>query len=262
MKFKHFIFILLLSFSSLLLAQQEKQERSLLFGVILHDSISVENIHIINKTSNIGTFSNSVGKFQIPVFEKDTLLFSSIQFITKTLIVQKAHIDSKFISINLSINDFELDEVIVQDKSYIKNIGAVSLNLPNAGKEPLNKLDRHLNMYSQKSLPVVIALTILGQAGGISNLYNIISGNRKRDRKLKQLRVQDEVDLVNQEKLNEIRIHFKDDFFIHTLQIPKEKIDAFLQFCLPQNIIFLHERERYLEIMDVFLIQKTDFLAD
>ena len=133
---------------------------------------------------------------------------------------------------------------------------AKSLGLPNADKIPLNKLERNLNYYSQESVAVVILATLLGQQGGIDDLYNIISGNRKRDRKLKKLIDEDKKLELNQEYIQIIRDYFKDDFFLNTLKIPKENIDGFVEFCLPKDIVNLFEKQRHLEVVDIFIQNK------
>lgn len=222
--------------------------------------ISSADIIIQNKNSNVKTLSNQVGKFQIAVKENDTLILSSILFKNQIIIIKKDHLISHFISIVLNPENNELEEIILQDKSYIASINATNLSLPNANKKPLNKLERQLNAYSQQKLPVVIVLTLLGMSGGIDDIYHIISGQRKRNRKLKQLVDQDELEYENIKKIGEIRAYFKDDFFTATLQIPKKHIDAFLQYCLKLNIIFLFEHQRYLEITDVFITHKNEFL--
>jgi hypothetical protein len=139
---------------------------------------------------------------------------------------------------------------------------ARALNLPNADKEPLNKIDRKLNFYSQQPTSVLILATMLGQAGGIDDLYNIISGNRKRDRKLKSLYEADRLNAVYDSALSEIREHFSDKFFTDTLKIGKENISEFLWQSEPEKIIMLFKEDRYLEITDIFVIRSKNFNPD
>ena len=136
---------------------------------------------------------------------------------------------------------------------------AKGLGLPNANKTPLNQIERKLNYYSQESVPIVIIATLLGQQGGLDDIYNIISGNRKKHRKLNQLINQDKIDVENQIKIQEIRTHFNDAFFIMDVRIQKESIDAFLNFCLPKNIIFLFKKKRYLDLVDIFIVEGDNF---
>ena len=193
------------------------QERTvILSGKITSDSLTVENVHIINRTSQRGTLSNALGAFKIYVKEKDTLIFSDIQYVYKIIIINKNHINSKKITIKLLQKNNKLPEIVIENM-------AKSLDLPNAGKKKLNKLERNLNAYSQKSVPMVfldallldpiLGLFMERQGGGIDNIYNVVSGNRKRDRKLKKLIDDDEKQETRSENIQIIREHFTDDFF-------------------------------------------------
>lgn len=244
--------ILLLFFSLSISAQDE---RFLLSGEVKNESLAIENVHVINKTSKRGSLSNHLGEFHISVKENDRVIFSDIQFLIKEIIITDEIIKNKNWVIFLETRNNELDEIVLTES---KNI-AKALQLPNAGKIPLNKLERNLNHYSQASVPVVILATLLGQRGGIDDIYNIISGHRKRDRKLKLLRDEDRKYELDQENIQKIRIHFQDEFFIRTLNIPNEKIDAFIKYCFVENIVYLFNNVRYLEIIDIFIVKSSSF---
>ena len=253
--FIFFIFFLNLS------AQEDRQ---IIHGFITNDTILLEDVHIINKTTNKGTLSNSLGEFKIFVKENDTLSFSNIQYKTKWIILSKQQIDNKTIAIQLFQKTNKLPEIVV------KNM-AKSLGLPNAGKKPLNKLERNLNAYSQKSVPMVFLDALLldpilngipfvkQRNGGIDDIYNVISGNRKRDRKLKYLLEVDKKQEINQAYVQSIRNHFQDDFFINTLKISKKNINVFINYCIPKDIIFLFNKKRYLDLVDIFITESKTF---
>lgn len=234
-----------------------QENRLLISGKILNDSIPIENVHIINKNSVKGTITNKLGQFKISVTDKDTLMISDIQYQNKIIIVNQNHVLNKYIRINLLELTNELDEVIVQQFDDMSE----ELGLPNAGKKPLNKLDRNLNQYSQKSTPVVILEALLFKSGGIDDVYNIISGNRKRDRKLKALIQEDQLTEGNKEYVKKIREHFQDDFFINSVKIEEAYIDSYIYFCLPRGIINLYDDGRLIEVIDVFLKNKDQYLA-
>lgn len=228
----------------------------LISGEVRSDSIPVENVHIINKSSNKGSISDQLGHFKITVNNKDTLIISDIQFENKIIIINQDHLLKKFISINLMELTNELDEVIVKQYDDMSE----ELGLPNAGKKPLAKLDRNLNHYSQKSTPIVILEALLFKPGGIDDIYNIVSGNRKNDRKLKQLMDQDKSMEMNKVHIRSIREHFQDAFFTNTVMINEEQINQFIQFCIPQGIVGLYEKGRLIEVIDIFLKTKDPYL--
>ena len=228
----------------------------LVTGEVRSDSIPVEGVHIINKNARKGTVSNHLGQFKITVNNKDTLMFSDIQFQNKILVISQDHLLTKFVPIDLMELTNELDEVIVQQYDDMSE----ELGLPNAGKEPLAKLDRNLNQYSQKSTPMVILEALLFKPGGIDDIYNIVSGNRKRDRKLKQLLEEDKSVEMNKVNIQNIREHFQDAFFIDTIMIKEEQINQFIQFCIPKGIVELYEKGRLIEVIDIFLKSKDQYL--
>lgn len=233
-----------------------QENRTLISGKIKNDSIPIENVHIINKNSNKGTITNALGQFKISVTTKDTLMISDIQFQSKIIIISQDHILTKYIEINLLELTNELDEVVVKQFDDMSE----ELGLPNAGKKPLNKLDRNLNHYSQKSTPVVILEALLFKPGGIDDVYNIISGNRKRDRKLKALIQEDQITAGNMEYVRKIREHFQDDFFINSVKLNEEHINSYIYYCLTLNIGPLYDKGRLIEVIDIFLKTKGLYL--
>ena len=57
---------------------QSQENRVLISGEIKNDSVPIENVHIINKSSQKGTITNRIGQFKISVTDKDTLMISDI----------------------------------------------------------------------------------------------------------------------------------------------------------------------------------------
>ena len=76
-------------------------------------SNNLENIHIINKTEQKFTITNSEGKFKISAKINDTLVVSSIQNKLISLVIDIEHVLSKRITITLEEQVNELDEVVV-----------------------------------------------------------------------------------------------------------------------------------------------------
>jgi len=246
-------------FTLLLFCEIHAQEGlELLKGTILLDAVPVENVHVLNKSRNTGTISDQYGKFAMHIQMGDTLTISAIQIRPEQLVINDEIYKRKTIEVHLISADYSLEEIFLREP---KNM-ARALNLPNADKEPLDKIERKLNFYSQEPTVMVVLATLLGQPGGIDDLYNIISGNRKRDRKLKSLYETDRIHAVYDSALSEIREHFSDKFFTDTLGIGKENIREFLWQSEPEKIIKLFTEDRYLEITDIFVIRSKNFNPD
>lgn len=223
----------------------------------MNDSLSVDKVHVVNKNTNKGTYSNSYGDFAIPVKIDDTLVFSAVQFKPYRRIISEIDLQQLQLVISLQSKINELDEVIVKSVSYAKGLG-----LPNADKKPLIQEENRLNAHNKSSAPVVALATLLNQRGGIDNLYYLLSGQRKRDRKLKKIKRQAELEKNKTETLQLIRIHFGDEFFINSLKLPEEEIDNFMRFVLTDEVATLFIDKRYLELTELLFRSSVQFVKE
>ena len=216
-----------------------QESRIKISGKVRSDSLVVEGAHVINLTSKVGTVSDALGKFKIPVKLNDTILFSDIAFKNIQVIVNEVNIYEKYLEIDFQVNINELDEII------IANNMAGSLGLPNADKEPLSQAERKTNYYKK--------------GGAISKLQGLVSGEAKKMRRLQRLAEEDERTRAYQIQILNIRGYFKDEFFINTLKIQEEDINNFISHCIQKGVIQMYKGERYLEIIDVFLDSSESF---
>ncbi|MFD1316879.1 hypothetical protein [Namhaeicola litoreus] len=233
-----------------------QNDRVVLRGLVHADSIRITDAHVINLSSKRGTSTDDQGVFTIWAKVSDTIIISNLAYYDKSWVLSKEDIKNTTTLFRLTPRRIELEEVLLKKTNNM----AGALNLPNAGKEPLTKLERQLNQYSQASTPLVVLGALLGQKGGISDLYNIISGNRKKHRKLNQY-IQEDMERDRYFLIcEEIQEHFGESFFTEILKIPKEWINPFLLHCKKFNVSYLFEEQRYLELTDVFIREKGYFL--
>ena len=73
----------------------------------------LEGIHVINKTSYRYTTTDQNGLFIVEGKLSDSLYFSSIQYLPKTIVLTAQHINSKSITVSLSESINALDEVMI-----------------------------------------------------------------------------------------------------------------------------------------------------
>ena len=107
MKFKLLIFFLtfqVVAFS---------QERILIKGRLIYRNINVAAANVVNITAQINTITDGEGAFEIPVRTGDEVVFSSVQYMIRTVeitpeIIQKNRL---IITVNEKIN--ALDEVVI-----------------------------------------------------------------------------------------------------------------------------------------------------
>ncbi len=231
------IFIILFLLSAVQMYSQD--DRIILHGIIFNDSLTIDNVNVVNKTTYKGTVSNKAGEFQILVKENDVLQFSNIQYNLKKLKINSNHVNSKTLLVSLTLKINELQEVVVHNM-------AKSLGLPNADKEPLKPTERKLNY--------------INKGGTIDKLYGWVSGNTKSLKTLQKHLDEDEQLLDNKVNTQIIRNHFTDEFLINTLKIPKENINGLISYCIPKGIVFVFEKERYLEVVNLLIQNKETYL--
>lgn len=141
----------------------------------------VENIHVINQTSNLFTTTNDKGYFRITASYKDTLVFTSVRYIRKIHVVTFRNIQEREMTVFLEENVNVLDEVIVgriltgkldsdiENSQTARPIDFYDLGLPGYTGRPLTQSERRL------------AEARIGQPGTlpILPLINAITGRTK-----------------------------------------------------------------------------------
>ena len=233
-----------------------QEDRTLISGTVRSDTTFVENAHVINKTSNKGSITNVLGEFKISARAGDTLIVSDIQYRGEIIFLTSKQVEEGNLDVNLDVLTRELEEVVLREYGNM----AKELGLPNAGKKPMNKVERNLNAYSQKSTPMVILQALLFKPGGIDDIYNVVSGNRKRDRILKKRMDEDRRQAINASIGAQIRAYLEDDFFLKEVQIQEEMIDPYIRYCMPKGLPRLYREGRFIEVIDIFLKSKEEFL--
>mgnify|MGYP000085436195 CR=1 FL=1 len=106
-KIKDFSFLILLLVFQTALSQSVE-----IYGKVT-SSISVENIHVINKTAQVFTTTNKIGEFKITAKLNDTIIFSSIQHVPKQVRVNENVVSNQTMIVKLDEQINALDEVLV-----------------------------------------------------------------------------------------------------------------------------------------------------
>ncbi|CAI8376702.1 MAG: Uncharacterised protein [Polaribacter sp. SA4-10] len=179
------------------------QHRKNISGIVLFQNQLLSNVHIMKKNTQIGTISNDNGLFKIPIKENDSLFISHINYKKIFIIVTNKHTSSLNLKIILDEKIEILNEITIGNQKSIfyvdkdiltsgAKISTKSLNLPFAG----TKKEENKSVVKIRSGAVV----------SLDNLINLLNGNKKRERILKKITIEDR-------ELAKIRNHFTDDFF-------------------------------------------------
>ncbi len=89
------------------------QERELIQGKVIYRNINVPAANVINNTSQISTITNDQGEFEIFAKEGDEIIFSSVQYIIRTVRINDEILKNKRLIVQINQRVRELDEVVI-----------------------------------------------------------------------------------------------------------------------------------------------------
>ncbi|WP_298883749.1 hypothetical protein [uncultured Polaribacter sp.] len=254
------LFLCCVSFISL------SQERKTLLSGKLIDSLGiVKNANIINIDTNQGTFSSDEGNFRMFVSEGDSLQISSIQHITKKIIITKNILASQPLTITLKLNTYVLDEFELKKHNLTGRLGIDLKDVPNNRKDSILRdvMDfSNVNMkivegddYIDKRVrPHLVntdpnsAFVGAGTAIGMPFKYSerLWALRKKLDRKK----------AFPYKLFSELG----EKFFFEKLKIPVENYFHFLEYCNPLGIEKLHKENNLLEIIKILQKESVTYL--
>ena len=194
-RIKYFIFFFVFSITISTWSQE-----SLLLGKVSGTS-DVENIHVINKTSNKFTTTNSVGAFQITAKLNDTIQFTAIKYKQEEVIISLRHLSEKELNVTLEELINILDEVVIgkiltgdldsdiQNSDAKKPVDFYDLRIPGYTGPPKTQNQRRLNEATTGSgivplNPIINAITgrtkMLKKRIKLERTDNLINGIKDR----------------------------------------------------------------------------------
>lgn len=227
-------------------------------GRVVHDSLSVSGIHVLNKTKGSATITDAKGYFSIVVSPGDELFFSAVQFTPKRLPITQSIFGTKELTIYLESFVNTLDEVIVtqhqlsgdpaldmNNDAIQKPVNFYNLGIPGYGGERKEKI------VSGQSL--LLSTLLLPISGGINveAMYKHFSGYYKRLKKKRQLDVSFEITY-------KIIRFYGIQFLTERYNLDSELVYEFItgaQENYPINQAFL--KNRHAEVLD-FLAQYSE----
>ncbi len=217
--------------------------RTWIRGKVLYKDSNVISANVVNNTSQEATITNEEGEFEIKVKLNDRLVFSSVQYQIRSLIIDKEILQKSRIVIDVNEKVSVLDEVVVSPENTEKFI--------DLKEEEFEKID-----YSfDKSTRIENQLLQSGRFNnGLNfiNLYKVISQKNRDKQKL------EESENSAYKPSNLLREVYDDNFFINNLGIPKNNISDFLLFCdekFPEKFLFKKSNE--FQLID-FLVKQSD----
>ena len=246
--------ILIFSLSLSLYAQKKSH---IIKGSVIDSIGLVIDANIINLNTKDGTFANDFGRFKIRVRLGDTLLISSVQHYTKKHIVKKEEFNSKKVSIQLTTNSYELDEVVLKENNLSKRL---AIDAKKRKKDLSEKKADEFKKILEEAPKAGVTKSIgsqpedRGLAGEITRRvdptksfrgfgFGFGLGKRKNKTKIKISKL-NEKNRFHNNVIKKVTL----DFF-KTLKIPKNLITHFLSNCDEIKIKELLRNDKTLELM-------------
>ena len=217
--------------------------RKTMHGLVINDSISVEDVVVFNANSNSGTTVKNNGAFEIIAREKDTLIFSSMSFKLKKVVLTNDDINNDSFVVGLEAIVNLLKEVMIDKKSnqsIIKN----SQRIVDKKYAPDNKTS-----------PKVVGV----YDGSIENGMDFV-------RMFKEVRKLFRKKDIGREEVSEINFtqevikKVKYSFFTQTLNLKDYQIGLFLSFCESDPIAQSIAKKTNLEMMDFLILKHQEFI--
>ncbi len=242
------------------------QENTLLKGSVKAPFIDESSVNIINSTQQTGTVNTKSGSFQILVRENDELLFSSIQYKNKTILITKQILEKGYLEVLLEEDLNVLDEVNISNVQLTGNmktdIGLIKIvrDLPvnisfgdiknmkfDSDINDMQKAPLNLALGQRPGLPGVDVLGILGLI-----LSPILPDPRPAEIKLDLNKYKNNSDIIAQ-----LRSLFDDKFFTETLAVKEDYINDFIYYANDNGLgAILVKKQNKLALIE-FLIDQS-----
>lgn len=238
--------------------------RTIINGKVTDSLSTVRNANIINLKTNQGTFTSDNGEFRIFVKEGDSLRFSSVQHITKFVVVKKNNVLEKLLKIKLKYRTIVLDSIVLKKHNLSGRLGIDTKDVPFNKKDSLL---REVMNLSDVDMNVVGPIDEIDKAKPPLNntdpTVNFAGAGAtvvmpfKHSERLWALRKE----LARKKDFPyKIMSELGEKFFFEQLKIPVENYFHFLEYCNPLGIEKLHKEDKVLDIIKVFRRESKTYL--
>ncbi len=242
-----------------------QDQRKLIRGTVIDSIGIVKNANVINLKTRQGTFSSNQGLFRIFVTEGDTLSISSVQYITKKIVITEAILDQKEVKVLLKSTTYTLDEFDLKRHNLLGRLGVDAKDVPKSEQDSLlrnvmdfsnvdfTKKDFTIDEISKAKPPIVNtmagAITMAGAGAAAVIPF-------KDSEKLWALRRK-----LAQKKAFPYKIlsELGEKFFFEELKIPLDKYFHFLEFCNPLGIEDMHKEGKLLELIKILRAESISY---
>ncbi|CAL2103199.1 Carboxypeptidase-like protein [Tenacibaculum sp. 190130A14a] len=215
-----------------------QNKRPIFYGQVIDSVGPLANVHVINIHTNQGTFTNDNGEFRIFAQEKDSLQFSFVGYQTKKTILEHTNFGLSENKFFLEKQTEVLDEVVVKKHNLT---GSLAIDIKKVPKDRIDDMMTSLMegiMNIDYSTPVIEKIDEIDRAKApivntspIANGATLFSGSlftskKKLEQKIKINKLKSR-DRFYKRLFTEVN----KQYFIDELNIPKDSIYQFIDYC-------------------------------
>lgn len=227
-------------------ANGQEEERRVLMGKVVYKNIPVANEYVINSTSEKATVTNEQGEFSIEVKVGDELAFTAVNYQYKLVKITQELLDTNRLVVSVNEKVTELDEVVVTPDDPERFMKVKNEEF----KAFEYEIDRTTEVEN-----IAMSQSERGMRDGV-NFVNIFRAIFKAK--------ESAADQGPKLKVSQVlRQVYDDRFFVSDLNIPQDKIDAFLFYCdskMPATTLLRKENE--FQLIDSLVNHSKTFLAE
>lgn len=237
-----FFFILLF----FVVGHAQDDERRMLRGQVLYRNTIVPNENVINATSEMATITNDRGEFAIQVKKDDELVFTAVNYQIMIVKITDSILKNNRLVVEVNEKVTELDEVIVTPDQQERFI------------EIKNKILKEEYVYETDRSTEVENVAFEPTGTDLQNGLNFVGIYKALAKALKKNKVEEKAPLKMSEVLRQV---YEDEFFVVDLEVPQDKIDAFLFYCdtqMPAQSLLKKDNE--FQLIDFLVTHSKTFL--
>ena len=238
-------------------------------GRIMANDNEVENVTIFNISSNLGTITDTEGKFTISVGLNDILEISALQFEKMKVIITEEVIQSGKITIFLVEHVNKLNEVLLLPyglsgnlqvdletvRTFNPDLDAIYFGLNNIDEYKFP--DDHLSAVENTAMLEAHRLQYGLNFGAIFGVVTKEIFGKNKDKQEKRKYKFPEVNGENQSLIDIYSIAFISDAF----DIPEDKVNAFIAYVENKGIDpALFDEGNEIQLLEFLVAQSKEFL--
>ena len=238
----------LFTFLFFVISHAQDDGRQILRGQVLYRNTIVPNENVINATSEMATITNARGEFAIYVKKDDEVVFTAVNYQIMMVKITDAILKNNRLVVEVNEKITELDEVIVTPDQQERFI------------ELKNKVLKEEFVYETDRSTEVENVAFDATQTNLQNGLNFVGIYKALAKTLKKEKVVERAPLKMSEVLRQV---YEDDFFVKDLNLPQDKIDAFLFYCdtqMPAKSLLKKDNE--FQLIDFLVTHSKTFLQE